>query len=166
MSISNLDAASRQILIARYVAGYDAVVTALEGITAEELDGRGEGEFAHEWSARQIVHHLADSETISYVRLRKLLAENDTMIQGYDENVWATQLWYGGPLEPSLVVLKAVRESSAALLLALTDEHFKRVGSHSESGPGYTMDYWLRAYAEHPHEHAEQIGRAKRGYRP
>ena len=37
------------------------------------------------WSARQVIHHVADSEAQSYVRLRRLLAEPDPVIEGYDE---------------------------------------------------------------------------------
>jgi DinB superfamily len=160
MNVDEIDA-----LIDRYESGYDAVVAALDGITNDELDLRGNGVASREWTARQIVHHLADSEANSYLRLRKLLAEEDTLIQGYDENLWASQPWYGGPVEPSMVVLKAVRESSAALLRTLTEADFAKVGTHTESGPGYTMDFWLQAYADHPHDHADQIRRARAGYR-
>jgi DinB superfamily len=161
-----MDFATRDLLIDRYNSGYDSVVDALDGVTPQELDRQPIDEFAHEWTARQIVHHLADSETNSYLRLRKLLAEEDALIQGYDENLWASQSWYGGPLEPSLAVLKAVRESSGALLLTLTDDDFARVGSHTESGPGYSIEFWLTAYAGHPHDHADQIRRARSGYQP
>ena len=37
------------------------------------------------WSPRMVVHHLADSESNSYVRLRKLLAEDRPIVQCYDE---------------------------------------------------------------------------------
>ena len=37
------------------------------------------------WSPRMVVHHLADSESNSYLRLRKLLAEDRPIVQGYDE---------------------------------------------------------------------------------
>ena len=41
------------------------------------------------WTPRQVIHHLADSEAQSYSRLRRLIAEPGTLIQGYDENKWA-----------------------------------------------------------------------------
>ncbi len=40
------------------------------------------------WSARQVIHHVADSEAQSYARLRRLIAEPGTQIQGYDEAGW------------------------------------------------------------------------------
>jgi len=40
------------------------------------------------WTARQVIHHVADSEAQSYARLRRLIAEPGTQIQGYDEGRW------------------------------------------------------------------------------
>jgi hypothetical protein len=44
----------------------------------------------------------------------------------------------------------------------LTPAEWDRSGEHSESGP-YSVDRWLRIYAEHSHDHADQIRRARRG---
>ena len=44
----------------------------------------------------------------------------------------------------------------------VTPEEWDRVGTHSESGP-YSVDRWLEIYADHCHEHADQIRRARRG---
>jgi DinB superfamily len=154
-----MDLTTRRALIDRYHSGYDAVIAALDGITAEEMDRSSPGE----WSSRQIVHHLADAETNSYLRLRKLLAEDDTVIQAYDENLWARQSWYGGPIEGSLAVVKAVRESTGALLESMDENQWARIGTHSVSGP-FPATTWLEWYAAHPHDHADQIRRARNGY--
>ena len=55
-----------------------------------ELDSSSSGG----WTARQVIHHVADSEAQSYARLRRLIAEPGTQIQGYDEAGWARmKLW-------------------------------------------------------------------------
>ena len=64
-----MTAAERQKLIDQYKDGYRAVAEALIGATDEELDLRPA---PGKWSAREVVHHLADSETTSYLRLRAL----------------------------------------------------------------------------------------------
>jgi hypothetical protein len=156
-----MHADERKELFAIYRDGYQAVIEALDGVGTDDIDLAVPGE----WSARQIAHHLADSESISYVRLRKMIAEEHTVIYAYDENVWADQHWYQGPIDQSLAVLKAVRESSLALIESLTEEQWLRCGWHNEAGL-YTMDFWLHAYAHHPHDHADQIRRARRGYMP
>src|SRR5579883_1572222 len=108
------------------------------------------------WTPRQIVHHLADSETTSAIRLRRLLAENQPVIQGYDEELFARKLHYDRPIGASLELLRAVRAASAELLDWLTEEEWTREGTHSEQG-SYSVEDWLRIYAAHAHDHAAQI---------
>lgn len=59
-------------------------------------------------------------------------------------------------------MVRAVRAASLELLRALTPDEWVRTGTHSESG-AYSVDRWLAIYAEHSHEHADQIARARRG---
>ena len=57
-----MDQAERDALIAQYEAGYDAIAAALAGITTAEWEAR---EAPGEWCPREIVHHLADSESMA-----------------------------------------------------------------------------------------------------
>jgi len=150
---------TRAAQLERYASGADEVVAALDGVTDDELDRRPPG---GAWTAREITHHLADSESMAYIRLRRLIAEDDPVIQGYDEPEWARRLHYDRPIASSVAVLGAVRAASHQLLTALTPDEWQRTGSHSESGP-YSVGRWLDIYAEHGHEHADQIRRARRG---
>lgn len=132
---------------------------ALDGIGPDELDRRPPG---GDWSAREVVHHLADSETTAYIRLRRLIAEDRPVLPDYDEEEFARRLHYDRPIEPSLDVLRAVRAASLQLLESLTPAEWDRSGTHAVSGP-YSVDDWLRIYAGHSHDHADQIRRARRG---
>jgi hypothetical protein len=145
-------------LLDRYASGYDDVVDALRGAADGDLDRAPDGG----WSARTVVHHLADSEATAYVRLRRLIAEDDPLIVAYDEELFARRLHYDRPVEPSLAVLRAVREASLQLLRSLDPAEWERSGRHSDSG-AYGVDDWLRIYASHAHDHADQIRRARRG---
>ena len=152
-----MDHDERKKLIAQYRDGYVAVAEALLKITPEELDARpGPGR----WTAREIIHHLADSEMTSAVRLRRLLAEDRPLIQGYDQDEFARKLHYDRPHEASLELFKYVRLSTAELLDCLQPAEWTREGTHSESGR-YTVDTWLKIYAEHAHKHARQIREAR-----
>ena len=147
-------------LVARYGRGVALVEDALAHVTNEELD-RCDGD---QWSARMVVHHLADSETNSYLRLRRLLVEPaPTVIQGYDEAAWAASEVLGYqtlPIEPSLAVFRSVRAASADLLSRISAADLEREGEHTVSGP-YSLRTWLRLYAEHAEQHAQQIQRAR-----
>jgi hypothetical protein len=150
----------RRTLLDRYRTGTAAVVASLEGAGDDELDRAPAT--ADDWTPRQIAHHLADSESMAYIRLRRLLAEDEPVIGAYDEPEWARRLHYDRPIEPSLAVVAAVRTASLQLLERLTPDEWARTGSHSESG-SYGVEAWLGIYAEHPHEHADQIRRARGG---
>lgn len=151
-----MDADERSRLIARYKEGHRVVKDALKGATEEELDRVVEGD----WTPRQIAHHLADSEMNSAIRIRKLLCEDKPVIQGYDEKAFAEKLTGDRPIEPSLEAMRWARETSAQLLERMTEEDWLRGGTHTEIGP-YSVQDWLRMYAAHGHDHAEQIKRAR-----
>ena len=111
------------------------------------------------WTARQVIHHVADSEAQSYARLRRLIAEPGTQIQGYDEGGWGENETLGYkvlPIENSLDVFKAVRSSSLAIIKRLSVTQLENSGIHTESGE-YTIKTWLETYINHPLEHAQQI---------
>jgi hypothetical protein len=160
MTTESMTSVERAALLERYAQGAAAIGDAIDGIPADELDRVPPGE--DEWSPRQIVHHCADSESMAYIRLRRLIAEDDPHIQGYDEPEWARRLHYDRPIETSLAVVGAVRAASLQLLGALTEDEWSRTGTHSESG-SYSVEGWLRIYADHPHDHAAQIRRARGG---
>src|SRR5450755_4260037 len=101
-----MDTNTRTQLIDKYKDGYRAVSDALVGATDQDLD-------AHpapgKWSAREIVHHLADSEMTAAVRFRLLVAEDRPAIQGYDQDRFAGRLHYERPHEASLALFRSAR---------------------------------------------------------
>lgn len=148
----------RQPLIAQYKAGFDVVSRNLADfppslLTAHPISGK--------WSAAEIVHHLADSETTSSLRLRRLLVEDHPLIQGYDQDQYAVMLRYNErEIAPSLEAFRAARATTAQLIDLMTEADWHREGTHSESG-SYSAEDWLKIYAAHAHNHAAQIGRLR-----
>jgi hypothetical protein len=151
-----MDAKERARLIGQYRDGYRVVSEALAGISDEELDHSVAGE----WTPRQVAHHLADSEMMSAIRIRRLLTEPNPVIFGYDEKAFAEKLTSDRPIGPSIEAMRWARETCSQLLDRMTDADWKIVGTHTESGPYGTED-WLRIYAAHAHDHAQQIKRAR-----
>ena len=67
---------------------------------------------------------MADSEAQSYARLRRLVAEPNPIIQGYDEAAWANEpklAYADGPVENSIAVFAAVRAASLDLIKRLEE---------------------------------------------
>src|SRR5438128_3600213 len=148
----------RQELIAQYQKGYDEVAGSLQGFPSNLLTAQP---IAEKWSAAEIVHHLADSETTSGLRLRRLLVEDHPLIQGYDQDAYAAALSYNRrDMTPSLEAFRAARATAAQLFEFMSDEDWQREGTHSESG-SYGVEDWLKIYAAHAHNHAAQIRRLK-----
>jgi hypothetical protein len=141
--------------ITAYEKATEEFLAAVKKLTESQLD-YCEGD---SWSPRQVIHHVADSEAQSYARLRRLIVEPGTAIQGYDEGAWGENPTLGYkelPIEISINVFSAVRASSLEILKRLTPEQLNNKGVHSESGE-YSINTWLATYIKHPSEHAEQL---------
>ena len=148
----------RDTLIERYASGAEEVVSSLEGFPPGEVTTRA---FPGKWSAAEIVHHLADSEMISAIRLRRLIAEQRPVIHGYDQEAYAARLRYAGrDILPALDALRSARATTLQLLRTMSDEEWREAGWHTEIGL-YTAERWLEIDAEHAHGHAEQIRRLR-----
>ena len=149
-----MDQERRRALVARYREGPAVVKAALAGATDAELDARpADGG----WTARETAHHVADSELTSAIRLRRLIAEDEPAIIGYDGNEFARRLYYGDrPVATALAAIGAARAATAEILDRLTEAEWNRKGTHDEH-PGYGVLEWLEIYADHCHEHADQI---------
>ena len=152
-----MDRKERERLIALYRDGYRAVVEALHNATEEQFTAKPAPD---KWSAREIVHHLADSEMTAAVRLRLLLAVDRPTIYGYDQEEFGRRLHYDRPHETSLEAFRYARECTAQILERLTEADWLREGTHSESG-SYSVEKWLEIYSQHAHQHARQIVAAR-----
>src|ERR1700693_1144564 len=97
---------------------------AFQGVSDEELDRSASGE----WTPRQIAHHLADSEMMSAIRLRRLIAEDDPLLSGYDETEFARTLTRDRPVQPSIEAMRWAREASAQILDRVTDQERNGTG--------------------------------------
>lgn len=143
--------------IEKYAAGPARLREAIGAVPPEARQFRPGPD---KWSAHEVVVHCADSETNAAMRVRYLLAEKEPRILGYDEAHWARAFdYHAHPLDTALATVDAVRAHTAALLRRLPEEAWSREGVHTESGR-YTMDDWLRIYANHVHNHADQVDRA------
>lgn len=97
-------AEQRRRAIDRIAAVPAALRAAVRGLSDAQLDtsDRDGG-----WTARQVVHHVADSYINAYVRCKLTWTELDPPAKGDGENAWARQPDVKPPIEPTL---RAVRD--------------------------------------------------------
>ena len=152
--------------ISRLADEYEKATRYFEKLAGDVADKDLDLRHPDGWSARQVIHHLADSEAQSYARLRRLVAEPaGSIIQGYDENLWAENPILGYNelnVSESLKVFAAVRAASLTIFRRLADSDLERWGEHTERGR-ITIRDWHTSYSKHPLDHAGQLERALKG---
>lgn len=153
-----MDKDARRQLIEKYKDGHRVVTEALKGLTDRDFDARLTGK----WSIREIIHHLADSEMLAAVRLRRLVAEDRPGIRATDVGGYVRRLFYDRPVQNSLELFRVVRASTTEILERMTDADWAREGVHSETGR-FTAEKWLEVFSQHADTHAEQIKRTRAG---
>jgi hypothetical protein len=104
------------------------------------------------WTARQVVHHLADSHMNAFIRFRLALTEQNPTIKPYNESEWAKLP--DAALDPQLSVqiLDGLHQRWHRMLEAMREEDFTRTAVHPEHGP-ITLDWLLQLYAWHGRHH-------------
>lgn len=113
------------------------------------------------WSIMQVVQHLADTELVHRYRMRMILAHPTPEIQGYDQDLWATNLKYNEmDLNEALELIRVLRTANLKMLLKLSEAEMERYGIHSERGPE-SIRKILRMLAGHDILHLNQIRRIK-----
>lgn len=145
---------TRESLIRKIAMLPSLVKNAVAGASDEQLDRpyRQGG-----WSARQVVHHLADSHMNSYIRCRLIATEQGPTLRAYDQDAWAVLPdARTGPLDPSLAILEGLHARWATFFQSLPEDAWARVGYHTENGP-MTLDRILESYAAHGEKHLGHI---------
>jgi len=105
------------------------------------------------WTARQVVHHVADSHVNAYIRIKLTLTEDSPPLKPYEEQLWA-ELVDGRTGDPaiSLGILDGVHHRLHRLLTTLEPAAFARTAFHPQHGP-VSLDWLLQLYAWHGRHH-------------
>jgi hypothetical protein len=107
------------------------------------------------WSPCQIVAHLADCELVFSFRLRQTLAEDEPVIQPFDQDRWAKQ--YASYDRPSAMeTFRASRAWNLKLIAGLRTADFARSMTHPERGT-MTFENVIETMAGHDLNHLQQI---------
>src|SRR5262249_48381777 len=113
-----------------------------------------------EWSPREVLNHLADSDLVFATRVRMIVTQDRPTLVGYDQEAWTDR--FGG-LDPTpqqtLVRWQALRAANVRMAESLTDAEWERVGLHSERGEE-SVRLNVRLLAGHDRVHLDQFRRA------
>jgi hypothetical protein len=105
------------------------------------------------WTARQVIHHMADSHMNAYIRFKWTITESTPLIKAYDEKAWAETVEV--KLDPtiSLNLLKALHVKLAALLKQLSPAELNKEFTHPETKKNVRIDRMIATYAWHGEHH-------------
>jgi len=106
------------------------------------------------WTARQVVHHLADSHMNSYMRFKLSMTEEEPAIRPYYEDRWAELAdAKSGPVELSVSLIDALHKRWVYFLRSMKPEDFERRFFHPEQDRKFTLKLILALYAWHCEHH-------------
>jgi catechol 2,3-dioxygenase-like lactoylglutathione lyase family enzyme len=149
-----------------YARGGADVEAAVAGLAEADLDlTRG----PNEWSIRQIVHHLAEMESLHLMIFASALAQSGTTFirPSYDQDHWVEALAYSQrAIEPSVALIKASRRYIGQLFQQIPDhwERSVRMKFPSWEGEGdkVTVGAFLDGLNWHLGEHCAEIQETRR----
>jgi hypothetical protein len=149
---------SHSELIEHFAAGGEKLSLAIRGLTRDDLLSVPDpAAKVGRWSIQQVVIHCLDSDLVSIDRLKRMIAEDNPTLIGYDENKFAANLFYDEqPAEDAVKIVELARKSFARVLRKLPAPAFQRAGTHNERGKIMVGDY-LKATADHLDHHIKFI---------
>ncbi len=109
------------------------------------------------WTLRQVIHHMADSHSNAYIRIKWTLTESTPLIKAYEEKLWAEAPDHSLPIFLSLNVLQALHAKMVALAKVIPHESLAKKFIHPESKKEVRLDQLLGLYAWHGEHHLTHI---------
>ena len=147
-----------QNLIDQYEAGAEKLSLAIRGLTRDDLLAVPDpAANVGRWTIQQVVIHCMDSDLVSADRLKRMIAEDNPTLIGYDENKFVANLFYDEqPAEDAVRMIGLLRKTFSKVLRKLPPAAFERGGTHNERGR-VTMGSYLKAVVDHLEHHIKFI---------
>jgi hypothetical protein len=113
-----------------------------------------------EWSAVEVLGHLAAVELTNGLRYRAMLVAEAPNLDDYGQPAWGS-LWRSAPVDTValLALFAGLRRANVEFWHNLDDAGRKRIGLHPECGPE-TIELRFRMLAGHDRMHLAQAERA------
>ena len=137
-------------LVTRYLAGAPIPGQAMVGLSRADLLAQP---VPGTWSIQQIVIHLMDSDLIASDRMKRVIAEDNPTIIGYNETAFSQKLCYD--LQDATVaaeIFRLNRQQTAVILQNVPDAAWSRTGTHNERG-ALSLAELVEIYVNHLDHH-------------
>ncbi|SRR5690606_30715341 len=105
------------------------------------------------WTARQVIHHVADSHSNAYIRFKWTLTEDRPTIKAYDEKAWAETPETSAHPQVSIDLITALHAKWVVLLKSLKPEDLTRAYIHPDTQKANRLDRVVALYAWHGDHH-------------
>ena len=114
------------------------------------------------WTVRQVVHHLFDSHSNAYIRMKLAMTEDNPTIKPYKEALWA-ELEDGKntPVELGLNLVELLHARWSIFMRSMTENDLQRTFVHPESKRIQTIAQTMVLYAWHSRHHLAHITELK-----
>ncbi|MGL4521860.1 MAG: YfiT family bacillithiol transferase, partial [Bacilli bacterium] len=109
------------------------------------------------WTARQLVHHLADSHAQAMGRLKFALTEQTPTIKPYDEQAWAELPDCDLPIASSLKIIEGVHMRWTALYTFMNPQDWEKTFIHPASNKETSIEEQLYMYDWHSRHHLAHL---------
>lgn len=145
-TISNIEAVS-------------ALPSQLNAIAAKLSDVQLEKSYRPEgWTARQIIHHIADSHSNALIRVKLALTEDKPVIKPYDQDAWSALTdAKNAPIASSLKMVEAIHERWVVVLNNMSEADFSKTYIHPEYNREFQLDEFIALYAWHGRQHCGHL---------
>jgi hypothetical protein len=119
-------------LIEQYEKGGDDLRMAVRGLRREDLLAYP---VPGTWSIQEIVIHLMDSDLILADRMKRVIAEDNPALIGFDEGKFVRNLFYNEQsADDAVTIFDLNRQNFSRVLKKLPEAAFNRIGTHNERG--------------------------------
>ena len=148
------------LIIDQFESGGEKLGLAIRGLSREDLLTKPAADAPKgvgKWSIQQVVMHLCDSDLCYADRMKRVIAEDDPILQAYDENKWIAALRYEDQdAQRAIELINLVRIQMTNILRRMPDNAFDRAGRHSERGR-LTLRNLLETATNHLEHHLRFI---------
>lgn len=109
------------------------------------------------WTLSQVVHHVADSHMVAYQRMKRAATDQQVLVYGYKEALWADLADVTTDIEDSLQIIHGLHSRWYRWLSSLTEVELAKSYYHLDDGSSVTLSQAIATYAWHSTHHLGHV---------